>query len=296
MRRLPPILRSRIGKSFRTSFTSYTVLLSPAATSPHDLHPLRVQGHIHVAIFDLHLVLGNGLHGRKAQGLAASHIELRSMEGAFDLVAFELALAQVSELVGADVLEGVELSLHVAQRYGPVLYLVLPHLAGGDLIHPRYLVELGHVLSHPLFEAQPDLTLYRPIQLLLEALERYPARHLAEEAEYHKLLGFLARYPPAHEVEELHIVDLARGRAVGALDVVGHYLQVRQTHGHGFVGAEDEVAVGLVGIGLLRPGLDAYETAEHGERFVAQSALVQEVRVGVRRDVVLQRVVIQNLI
>src|SRR5919199_158268 len=214
MRRLPLILRSRIGKSFRTSFTSYTVLLSPAATSPHDLHPLRVQGHIHVAIFDLHLVLGNGLHGRKAQGLAASHIELRSMEGALDLVALELALAQVSELVGADVLEGVELPVHVAQRYGPILYPVLLHLARGNLVHRRYLVELGHALSHSLLETQADLALYRPIQLLLEALERYPARHLSEEAEDHELFGFLARYPPAHEVEELHVVNLACGRAV----------------------------------------------------------------------------------
>src|ERR671938_2028233 len=109
MRRLPPVLRCRIGKSFRTSFTSYTMLLSPVAASSHNLHSLRVQGHVHVPIVDFHLVLGNGLHGWKTQGLAASDIELRPMEGAFDLVPFELALTQVSELVGADVLEGVQL-------------------------------------------------------------------------------------------------------------------------------------------------------------------------------------------
>src|SRR5919199_101697 len=258
MRRLPPVLRCRIGKFFRTSFTSYTMLLSPAGASSYNLHPLRLQG-------------------RKAQGPAASDIELRPMEGALDLVAFELALTQVSELVGADVLEGVKLPVHVAQRHGPLLYLVLLHLAGGDLVHPPYLLELGHTLCYPLFEAQPDLALYRSIQLLFKAFERYPARHLAEEAEYHELLGLLARYPPAHEVKELHVVDLTRGRAVGALDIVGHYLQVRQTHGHSLVGAEDKVAVGLVGIGLLCSGLDAYETAEHGERLVAQSAFVQEV-------------------
>src|SRR5918997_4533049 len=80
-------------------------------------------------------------------------------------------------------------------------------------------------LGDPLLEAEPDLALYGPVELLLEALERDAARNLAEEHEHYELLGLGARDAAAHEVEELHVVDLTRGRAVGALDVVCHDLQ-----------------------------------------------------------------------
>ena len=102
--------------------------------------------------------------------------------------------------------------------------------------------------------------------------------------------------PAAHEIEELHIVHLARGRAVGALDVVGLNLQARQGDRHRIVGTEDEVPVGLVGVRLLRARLDPDEPAEYRERLVAQGSLVQQVGVRVRGEMVLQRVMVEDLV
>src|SRR5829696_1449185 len=151
-------------------------------------------------------------------------------------------------------------------------------------------------LRHSLLEAKSDLALYSPIELVFQALQRDPARDLPEETEHDELLGLAAWDPAAHEIEELHIVHLAGGRAVGALDVVGLNLQPWQGDRHRLVGTEDEVAVGLVGVRLLGAGLDPDEAAEYGQRLVAQGALVQQVRVRVRGEVVLQRVMIEDLV
>ncbi len=83
---------------------------------------------------------------------------------------------------------------------------------------------------------------------------------------------------------------------MGALHVVGLYLQAREAHGHGVVGAQDQVPVRLIRVGLLRAGFDPDQAGEHRERLVAQRALVQQVRMGVRRQMVLQSVVVQYLL
>src|SRR5215208_4438587 len=149
---------------------------------------------------------------------------------------------------------------------------------------------------YPLLEAEPDLRLYRSIKFLLEAFERDAARDLAEETEDDQLLGLPPGDATAHQVEEVGGVHLPRGRAVGAPHVVGQDLEVRQRDRHRLVRPEDEVPVRLVGVGLLRPPLDPDEPAENGERLVPESALVQKIRVGVGGDVVLQRVVVEDLV
>src|SRR5215208_513777 len=151
-------------------------------------------------------------------------------------------------------------------------------------------------LRYPLLKAEPDLGLYSSIKLLLEALERDAARDLAEEAKDDELLGLRPGDATTHQVEEIRGVHLTRGRPVGALHVVGHDLEVWQRDRHRLVRPEDEVPVRLVGVGLLRPRLDPDEPAENGERLVPESALVQKIRVGVGGDVVLQRVMVEDLV
>src|SRR3712207_7148184 len=57
---------------------------------------------------------------------------------------------------------------------------------------------------------------------------------------YTTLFRSCSRDATAHQVEELHVVYLSRSRAVRALDVVGHDLEVRQTDSHRLVRTEDE--------------------------------------------------------
>src|SRR5918995_7035059 len=128
-------------------------------------------------------------------------------------------------------------------------------------------------LGRPLLEAKPNLALDSSVEFLLEAPQRNAARNLAEEAVNDELLGLAARYPPAHQVEELHLIHLTRRRAVGAPHVVGLYLQAWQAYRERVVGAEDEVTVGLVGVGLLRAGLDPDKAGKDRERLVAQGPL-----------------------
>src|SRR3954469_6580698 len=130
-----------MGKSFRTFSTSYTVLPPPgAAPASSYLDALRVEGDVGVPVLDLYLMGGNGLHGGETFCLPGLHVELGAVEGAFDLASLQPAFAQVSELVGADVLEGVELSIHVAQSHRAPFDLILLYFAGGDLAGFRHLV------------------------------------------------------------------------------------------------------------------------------------------------------------
>jgi hypothetical protein len=66
------------------------------------------------------------------------------VEGTRHYGVFKLTLAQVGELVGADVLKGVELAFYVAQGDEAVLDEVLFDLPWRDLVCGGQLVELGH--------------------------------------------------------------------------------------------------------------------------------------------------------
>lgn len=67
--------------------------------------------------------------------------------------------------------------------------------------------------------------------------------------------------PSCAHVEHLQCVELTYGGAVGTLHVVGIYLQLRLGEHTGIVSAYD-VAVGLVGFGLLRTWGDVYPAGE----------------------------------
>src|SRR3712207_3804736 len=130
-----------MGKSRRISSTSY-MPLPPEAPSPSYLDPFGVQGHVHVPALDLYLVLRYGLYSRQCLGSPGLHIEPGAVERTFDLRAHELAFAEVGELVGTDILEGVELTVHVAQGHGAVIHQVLLDLPRTNLVCGCYLVEL----------------------------------------------------------------------------------------------------------------------------------------------------------
>ena len=103
-----------------------------------------------------------------------------------------------------------------------------------------------------------------------------------------------AREAARHQVEELLAVDLAERRAVGAAHVVGEDLEAGDRVRVGGL-REQEVAVLLVRVRLLRALLDADHPAPDRARRVAERALEGEVGRRVRRHVLLERVVVEVL-
>ena len=81
---------------------------------------------------------------------------------------------------------------------------------------------------------------------VLDALDR-----LADEGLDQQRLGFLGRNAARLEVEQQILVEIARGRAVAALHVVGEDLQFRLVVGLGRVRQQQRVRRHL-GVGLLR--------------------------------------------
>src|SRR5262245_46764437 len=129
---------------------------------------------------------------------------------------------------------------------------------------------------------------------LADRLEVDPVEDVLEEAAHDQPLGLAAREPSGHQIEELLAVDLPEGRAVGAADVVREDLEPRDRVGMR-VGREQQVAVLLVRVRLLRVALDADHPAPDRSGRVSQGALEREVGGRVRRDVLLERVVVEML-
>src|SRR4029079_14126469 len=122
-----------------------------------------------------------------------------------------------------------------------------------------------------------------------------PVEDVVEEPAHDEPLRLGAREPARHEVEEHLAIHLAARRAVRAPRVVredleaGYRVRVRLLR-------EEQVAVLLVGVRLLGVFLDADHPAPHGGGRVAQGALEREVGLRVRRDVLLEGVVVQVLV
>src|SRR6476660_1720421 len=86
--------------------------------------------------------------------------------------------------------------------------------------------------------------------------------HFVEESGDEEALGHVCRNAAGAQIEELVLVDLARGRAVGATDVVGEDFEAG--HGVGFgVVAEEKVANFLVSVGEMSVRFHADEPAEN---------------------------------
>ena len=97
-----------------------------------------------------------------------------------------------------------------------------------------------------------------------------------------------------HQVEELGAVDLADRGAVRAAHVVGLDLEPRD-RGRLGVGREQQVAVLLVGVGLLRALVDADDPAPDGPGAVVEHALERQVGSRVGGGVLLGGVVVDVL-
>lgn len=103
--------------------------LSRPAPPLSGLYALRVESDIDLAVLDLQLVDGHAFYGGKAFCFSGRHVEGCAVQRTFDLtVREEFAFREVDELVGADVLEGVELAVYVDERDGAIL--------DGKLLHP----------------------------------------------------------------------------------------------------------------------------------------------------------------
>ena len=101
--------------------------------------------------------------------------------------------------------------------------------------------------------------------------------------------------PAGAQIENGLVVQLADRRAVGAFHVVGVDLQLRLGVGGGVVG-EQQVLVGLLGVGLLRDGPDEDATVEDALGFVVEDAVEILVAGAMRLGVFDDHVVIGQLL
>ena len=81
---------------------------------------------------------------------------------------------------------------------------------------------------------------------------------------------------------------------MGTADVVGFNLQTGHAVGLGVI-AQDDVAHFLVGIGLVRAGFDANDTAENRPSLAGQRILVKQVAGCVGFDMILERALVDHL-
>src|SRR5581483_9928044 len=127
-------------------------------------------------------------------------------------------------------------------------------------------------------------------RLQLDAVE-----HVLEEAAHDQPLRLGARQAARHQVEDLFAIDAAERGAVRAAHVVRHDLETRDRIRMRLVG-EQQVAVLLVRVRLLRALLDTDHPAPQRGRLLAPRALEREVALRARRGVLLERVVVEMLI
>src|SRR5688572_20072426 len=122
----------------------------------------------------------------------------------------------------------------------------------------------------------PELLLDRLAKLVAHPLERNAIEHRREETLDDQTLCLRARKSASHEVEELLLVDLSDGGAVRAPDVVRQDLEPRDAVGARGAG-EQQVAVGLVGVGSLRPFAHLDQSLVDAARVILETSLDEQV-------------------
>ena len=113
----------------------------------------------------------------------------------------------------------------------------------------------------------------RPTARRSGSISSVRTRSLAK-AQVRRLRASCLADPPRAEVEESVRVELPGGRAVLALDVVGQDLELRRRV-HERLPGEQQVAVHLQGVGLLRARADDHEAAEDAPRLPVEDPLVE---------------------
>src|SRR5690242_11075478 len=93
------------------------------------------------------------LEGRKLRGSAARDVEAGAMSGALDLVAFELALVQRASIMRTQIVDRIELTVHVAHGDFMVTDLKNRHALGWDISCLGYRLPSGHARDHSSFNA-----------------------------------------------------------------------------------------------------------------------------------------------
>ena len=96
------------------------------------------------------------------------------------------------------------------------------------------------------------------------------------------------------QIKKRLVVQLADGRAVGAFDIVGKNLQLRFGVDDGVL-REDEIAIGLLGVGFLGVLPDENFAVENAVRAVGQDAVIKFVAFAMRLGVIDDGVMIDQL-
>src|SRR5437870_3774498 len=103
--------------------------------------------HVDIAAFDLGLVGGHGPGGRQPAHRPRPHGEPRPVLGALHLFALEPPLVQLDVLVAADVVDGEELTVHVAQAHRLIVDLDAGDLARLQVPRPGNPYPVPHQAS-----------------------------------------------------------------------------------------------------------------------------------------------------
>src|SRR5215213_907377 len=135
----------------------------------------------------------------------------------------------------------------------------------------------------------------RRFQEALNLFDRYPVDDRPEEPLDDQVLRLGAWQPTRLQIEEVLLLDLRDGRAVRTADVVGGNFQIGNRI-RACRPAEDEVAILLIGVGLLGALFDLDQPRIDGTGIAFERALELEVAGAERRLVELPGVVIEELV
>ena len=100
------------GRWIWASRSSFKAIASCASTLSHPSIPPLV-AHLNLTTLDANRESSGGLEGRRSQGGAGSDTKPRTVPRADDLVAFDRPSGEDPAVVGADVLDRIELTLEV---------------------------------------------------------------------------------------------------------------------------------------------------------------------------------------
>ena len=125
---------------------------------------------------------------------------------------------------------------------------------------------------------------------VIEALD-----YFVEESGNEEALGDLRGNSAGAKIKKFVFVDLARGCAMGATDVVRQDFEARHRISFGVI-AEEKVANLLIGVGEMSVRFHADEPAENRAGAIIERVFVKQVASRARRDVVLQCACVEFLL